>query len=325
MTRQIFPSPNELPQVPLRYSHLLYSLSHTHPFCLSPLSQVLHVTHAPFFEILAGSPLAQRPGHRQVIHSNIGGRLSRRDRPLCPREDIPLAGHDAAAKSLHTLGPFPGRSNINFRTQDASTISVNLPQLRALQYETCAPYLHGLQIDSAYLRSTTDPVWSSVYWYIDRDGATVYTDCAEQPCPHAKETQDSIPGFYLSGLRGELVLPLVPQYLHPTSPPSRVPPPSSPPPPYSPKLPDYPSPPPTMSDNARLEALFTRLIEAQTKTNEQLTELAAAQTQATQTAPAPAPPPVHSTTQRHPLHPLPRRDLCPQHLIPCPFDDARGP
>ncbi|KAF5341195.1 hypothetical protein D9611_006122 [Ephemerocybe angulata] len=106
--------------------------------------------------------------------------------------------------------------------------------------DSCAPYLHGLQIDSAYLRSTTDPVWSSVYWYIDRNGSTVYTDCAEQPCPHAKETQDSIPGFYLSGLRGELVLPLVPQYLHPTSPPSRVPPPSSPPPPYSPKLPDYP-------------------------------------------------------------------------------------
>ncbi|KAF5315638.1 hypothetical protein D9611_004977 [Ephemerocybe angulata] len=163
--------------------------------------------------------------------------------------------------------------------------------------DSCAPYLHGLQIDSAYLRSTTDPVWSSVYWYIDRNGSTVYTDCAEQPCPHAKETEDSIPGFYLSGLRGELVLPLVPQYLHPTSPPSRVPPPSSPPPPYSPKLPDYPSPPPTMSDNARLEALFTRLIEAQTKTNEQLTKLATAQTQAASAVAPPAPAPTSTTTQ----------------------------
>ncbi|KAF5324026.1 hypothetical protein D9611_008323 [Ephemerocybe angulata] len=161
------------------------------------------------------------------------------------------------------------------------------------QPDSCAPYLHGLQIDSAYLRSTTDPVWSSVYWYIDRNGLTVYTDCTEQPCPHAKETQDSIPGFYLSGLRGELVLPLVPQYLHPTSPPSRIPPPSSPPPPYSPKLPDYPSPPPAMSDD-RIEALFERLIEAQTKTNDQLTALAAAQNQARS---APAPTPATNTTQ----------------------------
>ncbi|KAF5334517.1 hypothetical protein D9611_013836 [Ephemerocybe angulata] len=166
--------------------------------------------------------------------------------------------------------------------------------------DSCELQLHGLQIDSACLRSTTDSVFSSVYWYIDRNGLIVYTDCAEQPCPHAKETQDSIPGFYFSGLRGELVLPLVPQYLHPTSPPSRVPPPSSPPPPYSPKLPDYPSPPSTMADAAaaqRLEALFTKLIQAQEKTNEQLNKLATAQTQAASAVAPPAPAPASNTTQ----------------------------
>ncbi|KAF5335331.1 hypothetical protein D9611_011716 [Ephemerocybe angulata] len=65
-------------------------------------------------------------------------------------------------------------------------------------------------------------------------------------------------------------------------------------------LPDYPSPPSTMSDAAsvqRLETLFTKLIQAQERTNDQLTKLATAQTQAASAIAPPAPAPTSTTTQ----------------------------